>query len=126
MTGENTILLHSALLGIYLTFVYDTIRIFRRIVIHNQFFLSLEDLVYWIYFAAECFLLMYRESNGMLRWFAVLGAGVGIFVYKKLFGRYYVHYISLFLKKIIARIQRFYKLRLKSDHKLLTIRLRKR
>ena len=126
MDAENLILLHSAILGIYLAFVYDSIRIFRRLVPHNVFFISLEDIVYWIYLAAEVFLLMYRESNGMLRWFAVLGAATGIFLYKKLVGRHYVHYISLLLQKILHRIQRIFKIRLKSDNKLLKIRLCKR
>ena len=126
MDIENLFLLHSALLGIYLAFVYDSIRIFRRLVPHNVFFISLEDIAYWIYLAAEVFLLMYRESNGMLRWFAVLGATAGIFLYKKLVGRYYVHYVSLLLQKILHRIRRIFKIRLKSDNKLLKIRLRKR
>ena len=126
MASENLFLLHSAILGVYLAFVYDTVRIFRRLISHNIFFISLEDVIYWIYLAAEVFLLMYRESNGMLRWFAVLGAGTGIFLYKKLLGRYYVHYVSRFLQKILYRIRRFCKIRLKSDHKLLKIRLRKR
>lgn len=126
MDLENLFLLHSALLGIYLAFVYDSIRIFRRLIPHNVFFISLEDIAYWIYLAAEVFLLMYRESNGLLRWFAVLGAAVGIFLYKKLVGRYYVHYVSLFLEKILHRIRRIFKIRLKSDHKLLKIVLRKR
>ena len=126
MDIENLFLLHSTILGIYMAFVYDSIRIFRRLVPHNVLFISLEDIAYWIYLAAEVFLLMYRESNGLLRWFAVLGAAVGIFLYKKLVGQYYVHYISLFLKRILHRIRRIFKIRLKSDNKLLKIRLRKR
>ena len=126
MDSENLFLLHSTILGVYLAFVYDTIRIFRRLISHNIFFISLEDVIYWIYLAAEVFLLMYRESNGMLRWFAVLGAGTGIFLYKKLLWRYYVHYISRFLQKILHRVQRISKKVLKSQHKLLKIRLRKR
>ncbi len=126
MDIENLFLLHSTILGIYMAFVYDSIRIFRRLVPHNVLFISLEDIAYWIYLAAEVFLLMYRESNGLLRWFAVLGAAAGIFLYKKLVGQYYVHYISLLLQKIRHRIRRIFKIRLKSDNKLLKIRLRKR
>ena len=126
MDIENLFLLHSTILGIYMAFVYDSIRIFRRLVSHNVLFISLEDIAYWIYLAAEVFLLMYRESNGLLRWFAVLGAAAGIFLYKKLVGQYYVHYISLLLQKILHRIRRIFKIRLKSDNKLLKIRLRKR
>jgi len=126
MTNENLFLIHSVMMGVYLTFVYDNVRIFRRIVPHNTLFISLEDVAYWIYLAVEVFLLMYHESNGLLRWFAVAGALAGIWVYKKLFGRFYVHYVSLLLKKIIQRIRRIFKIRLKSERKLLKIRLCKR
>ena len=126
MSGENLFLIHAAILGIYFAFVYDCFRIFRRLIPHNVWFLSLEDIMYWIYLAAEVFILMYRESNGKLRWFAVLGAFCGIFLYTKLFGRYYVHFVSGMLEKIRKRLQRIYRMRLKSDHKLLKIRVNKR
>ena len=126
MEKENLFLLHSAVMGVYLAFVYDNIRIFRRIIPHNTVFVSLEDIAFWGYLAVEVFLLMYYESNGMLRWFSVAGALAGIWVYNKLLGRYYVHYISLFLKKILQRCRRILKIRLKNEGKLLTIRLRKR
>ncbi len=119
-------LLHSTIMGVYLAFLYDNIRIFRRIVAHNTFFVSLEDIAFWIYLGGEVFLLMYHESNGMMRWFSIVGAVAGIFVYKKLLGRYYVHYMSLFFRKIVQRFRRIFKIRLKSDRKLLKIRLCKR
>ena len=126
MANENLFLLHSTVMGIYLAFIYDNIRIFRRIIHHNTFFMSLEDIGYWIYLSIEVFLLMYHESNGMLRWFAIGGALVGIFVYKKLFGRFYVHYVSLVFQKIQKKLRKIFKIRLNSDSKLLKIRLRKR
>ena len=126
MVNENLFLVHSAIMGVYLAFLYDNIRIFRRLVPHNTLCISLEDIGFWAYLAVEVFLLMYQESNGVLRWFSVLGALTGIFVYKKLLGRFYVHYVSLMLKKIMERFRRIFKIRLKSDGKLLKIRLCKR
>ena len=107
MANENEFLLHALLMGIFITFVYDILRIFRRVISHNAFFVSLEDLGFWIYCGAEVFLLMYHESNGMLRWFAVLGALVGMMLYKKLMSPFLVKYVSLLLSKmmkIIAKI----------------------
>lgn len=126
MAEENLFLLHSVIMGVYLTFVYDNIRVFRRLVPHGTWLISLEDIGFWAYLAVEVFLLMYHESNGMLRWFSIAGALAGIFVYRKLLGRFYVHYVALLLKKIIGRLKRIFKIRLKSDRKLLKIRLCKR
>lgn len=102
MANENEFLLHALLMGIFITFVYDILRIFRRVIPHNSFFISLEDLVFWIYCGAEVFLLMYHESNGTLRWFAVIGALVGMVLYKKLLSPFLVKYLSLALRKVLG------------------------
>ena len=126
MVNENLFLMHSAILGVYLAFIYDNIRIFRRIFPHNTIAVSLEDIVFWCYLTVKVFLLMYYESNGLLRWFAVVGAAAGIFLYKSLIGRFYVHYISLMGRMIMQRLKRIFKIRLKSERKILRIRLCKR
>ena len=107
MAAENEFMLYALLMGIFITFIYDILRIFRRVIPHNGFFVSLEDLFFWIYCAMEVFLLMYHESNGTLRWFAVLGAVAGMFAYKKLISPFFVKYVSLFLNKLILPVVRF-------------------
>ncbi|MGN0403335.1 MAG: spore cortex biosynthesis protein YabQ [Acetatifactor sp.] len=104
MVSENEFLFHALLLGWYFTFVYDLLRIFRRVVYHNTFLVSLEDLGFWIYCGAEVFLLMHHESNGTLRWFAVMGALTGILVYKKLISPYFVKYASMWLQKLVKML----------------------
>lgn len=95
-------MLHAFLLGIFITFIYDILRIFRRVVSHNSFFVSLEDMLFWIYCGGEVFLMMYHESDGTLRWFAVGGALFGMFLYKKFISRFLVKYVSLVLNKLLG------------------------
>lgn len=102
MLNENEFLLHAFLMGIYITFVYDILRILRRVFPHGGFFISLEDICFWIYCAIKVFLLMYHESNGTLRWFAVLGAFTGMFFYRKWISPLLVKYISLLLSRILC------------------------
>lgn len=99
MTGENVFLLHALYMGIFITFVYDLLRIFRRVVPHRGFFVSAEDLLFWVYCGGEVFLLMYHESDGTLRWFAVLGALAGMLLYRKLVSPLFVKYTALMLNK---------------------------
>lgn len=101
MANENQFLFHALLMGIFITFVYDVIRICRRVVPHNSFFVSLEDLGFWIYCGGSVFLLMYHESNGELRWFAVFGAMGGMLLYRKLVSPLFVKYVSLVLSKVL-------------------------
>ncbi len=106
MAEESLFMLYALLLGICITFVYDLLRVFRRVVFHNLFWISVEDLVFWIFCGAEVFLLMYHVSNGTLRWFAVLGALAGMLLYHKTLSRFLVKYVSLFLGKIFGALGR--------------------
>lgn len=106
MESESTFLFHALLLGIFITFVYDILRIFRRVIPHGNFLVSLEDIAFWVYCAGEVFLMMYYEGDGTLRWFAVLGAMVGMFAYKKLLSAVFVKYASGVLKKILSLISK--------------------
>ncbi len=99
MANENEFLLQALYMGVLITFVYDILRIFRRVVPHGIFLVSLEDICFWFYCAARVFLLMYHESNGTLRWFAVLGAMAGMLLYRRLVSPYFVKYVSLLLQK---------------------------
>ena len=99
MVDENVFLAHAFFIGIYITFVYDLLRILRRVVPHSSFWVSVEDLAFWVYCAGKVFLLMHHESDGTLRWFAVLGALVGMLLYRKTVGALFVKYISLALIK---------------------------
>lgn len=91
---ETLILYHSVMLGIYVAVIYDIIRIFRRIVHHNRFFLSLEDILYWIFCAWEVFYLLYEENSGVLRWFTILGIALGMFLYLISISGFVVGFIS--------------------------------
>ena len=106
MASENVFLLHALVMGIFITFVYDILRILRRVFPHGGFLVALEDLAFWAYCAAEVFLLMYRLSDGTLRWFAVLGAMAGIFLYKKLISPWLVKYSALVLGKNVEFLRR--------------------
>lgn len=106
MAGENEFLLHALFMGVFITFIYDLLRIFRRVVPHRGFFVSAEDLFFWIYCGEEVFLLMYHESDGTLRWFAVLGALAGMFAYRKLVSPFFVKYVSMALNKLLQLLGR--------------------
>lgn len=100
MASENIFLIYAVLMGFLITFIYDWLRILRRLIPHNIFWVSVEDLIFWVFCAIEVFLLMNKESNGTLRWFAVLGALTGMIAYKKILGAFLVKYITLILKTI--------------------------
>ena len=101
MASENEFLLHALYMGVFITFIYDILRIFRKVFPHGKLAVSIEDISFWIYCAARVFLLMHHESNGTLRWFAVLGALTGMLLYLKLFSPFFIKWVSFVLQKIV-------------------------
>ena len=79
---EITFFLHSILIGLVITFVYDWILILRKLVKHGTVLVSIEDSFFWIVCGIGVFYILYRENNGVLRWFAVVGATLGMLFYK--------------------------------------------
>lgn len=97
---EVTFLLHSFLMGILITFVYDGFIIMRRLIRHNLFLISVEDLIFWIACAIGVFYMLYEENNGILRWFAVFGAALGMAAYKKSVSPFLVKIITMVIERI--------------------------
>lgn len=104
--SENMFLLYSLLMGIIMTFVYDIFRICRRVHAHSLFLISLEDIIFWIITAISVFYLMHTQSNGTLRWFAILGALTGMFLYKKTASPFFVKWVSFVLSKLFGTLHK--------------------
>lgn len=98
---ELTFFAHSVLMGLTVTFVYDWIRVLRKLFRHGTFLTSLEDLLFWLACGIAVFYMLYRENNGTLRWFAILGAAIGMFFYKVLIRNFFVNIMSTGLRKIM-------------------------
>lgn len=98
---EVTFFLHSILMGLIITFAYDWILIFRKLFRHGKFWMSVEDLFYWFVCGISVFYVLYRENNGVLRWFAVMGAAIGMLFYKWTVKNLFVSIMSTYIHKIM-------------------------
>ena len=97
LSEETVFLLQAHAAGIRGAFFYDGIRILRRVIPHGRFWISTEDFLFWVICALEGFQIMYENDTGGLRWFAIFGGLVGIYLYKKILSRFYVTKVSALL-----------------------------
>ena len=104
---EGRFWLISMGMGAVIALGYDCIRIFRRVFTHGTFWISMEDLAFWTVVSAGVFKVLYYENNGIFRWFCVMGAAVGMVVYKAVLGRFLVESVSCRLRKARQCISRF-------------------
>lgn len=109
IVSEGRFLLSCFLSGICITIVYDCLRIFRRVKKHSSGFVALEDLLFWFAAAAFLFYMLYETNNGIIRWFSIAGAGVGMLIYKYTIGEHLVEIMSTIIKRIQDMVSRFLK-----------------
>lgn len=110
LSEETVFLLQAFAAGIWGAFFYDGIRIFRRVVSHSRFWVSTEDLLFWIVCTFRGLQIMYEHNTGGLRWFAILGGAIGIYLYKKLLSKYYVNKVSRLLCYIRNKLTQILKM----------------
>ncbi len=104
-------MLYSVLTGIVFAYLYDHIRLFRRLMKHKRWLVDAEDILYWMFCFFASFSLLYYGNNGVVRFFAVLGAALGMFLYSKTIGRIYVKSLYRLIMLLLSPY-RFVKLRL--------------
>ena len=64
-------------------------------------FKNREDIVFWIFTSFVQFLLLYKMNNGMIRWYSIAGALLGMIIYIKSLGQYMVSFLTYIIKKIL-------------------------
>ena len=103
---EADVLLASFLTGMILLFVYDLLRIIRRLVSHKSWMTGAEDLLFWIGSAVALFAMLYRENSGYIRGFVIGGVVAGMLCYNLLFSRWVVKGSVFLLEKILFAVSR--------------------
>lgn len=98
----------AVLLGAGLLFLYDFLRIFRRILRHGVLGIALEDIAFWIFCALWMFGFMYRFNNGMIRGFLVFGAAVGMVLYSIFVSRYVVRRGTAVFRRMLHVLYRIF------------------
>ncbi|MGN0399581.1 MAG: spore cortex biosynthesis protein YabQ [Blautia sp.] len=105
MHGELLFFLRIFLAGIFLAAVYDIFRILRNVMPHNDFFINMEDLIYWCGAGLFLFSVIYLENDGVIRVYAFAGLFLGTLLYHTAISDVLVQYLSVFLSKLNALLK---------------------
>lgn len=105
--------------GVALMMAYDFLRIARRCIKHNTVAVSVEDLLYWVFAGFASLVVLNAINDGGLRFYFVIGASAGAYLFEKCAGCHLVRIISGILCKFNGFV-------LKKIKKQITIRHKKR
>lgn len=75
---ELFIFLLAILAGGIVRLAYCCISCVRNLVHHVHWVIELEDLIYWVGTAIFLFVQIYYTSSGSVRWYFILGVGIGV------------------------------------------------
>ena len=86
--------------GLLIGFCYDLLRLSRKIIKHKDFFVQVEDFLFWIIVSCGTFLLILGENFGQIRFFCIGGIFFGLLFYWLVF--------SAFILKILFCVSDFF------------------
>ena len=98
---ELSVVVTAVVSGILITFVYDLLRIFRRIFSHGKFWIGVEDFIFWIWTTLWIFSVLYRENDGSIRMYTILAMAGGMMLYHTTLSEFFVRIFSNVFRKII-------------------------
>ncbi len=96
----------SVFWGMLLLVIYDLLRILRRIMKHNNFLITIEDIIYWITSSILIFRMMYQQNNGIIRGFSIMAMLLGMLLYHEVLSEGLVTIVSGILNKTIQGISK--------------------
>ena len=99
---ELQFLWRSFLWGLWLMAAYDGLRIFRGLFRHKSFWISSEDVVYWLLCSFVIFSFLYHQDDGVVRWYALFGIGTGMIIWNRTASPYVVRFFTFLLTKIFS------------------------
>ena len=100
VTNQVKLFFLMILSGLLIGFFYDLLRLTRKIIKHKDFFVQLEDFLFWIVISGGIFLLILGKNFGQVRFFCIGGIFFGLFFYWFVF--------SAFVSKILFCISIFF------------------
>jgi len=90
-------------------FIYDCIRIFRRIIRHKKvWIIAVEDIIYWVCISFAAFSATYNMSDGAVRGFMIATAVLGAVLYRYVLGRYYVKYMTKWINILLKPLKKMF------------------
>lgn len=109
----------SILWGALVLLAYDQLRVLRRIIRHNNFWITVQDLIFWIIASVFIFAMIYVKNSGTIRGFCVMGMVIGMVIYHYVLSDFIVMVLSRGVLLLLYPFSYFLKI-LKKGLKLLT------
>lgn len=100
----------SIMLGIIMSFVYDIIRVFRKVITRGTVIVAIEDIVVMFVAAIITFNMIYKNNNGIIRSYIIIGILLGITLYLVSISRFIVNIPSKYIRMVLQKLLKAFKM----------------
>ncbi len=100
----------SVAAGIVMAFLYDLIRISRKVAGLCDAVVNFQDILFFIAAACILFYVSYLKNSGEIRWQGVIGCGVGIGAYVVIVKNRLLNVSALVIKWLVSIIEKVIKI----------------
>lgn len=104
--NEVDVFFKAIMLGALFAFIYDIIRIMRRVVFKSFIIIGLEDIIYWLIIAVMTCMFLYKVNGGVIRSYIIAGVVIGMILYELSLGRFIVKYLSIAIRFVVEKIRK--------------------
>lgn len=106
---EQSTFFAALFMGMMFAFIYDCIRVFRRVFKHKHVYtMAVEDILFWFYVSIRVFTCLYERNNGIIRGFIVISQIFGALIYRYAFGKLFVKYVTGLLIFILKPLKKLF------------------
>jgi len=106
--NQAAIFIISIVVGTLITFIYDIIRVKRRLISTSKLLVNLEDLGYWLVVAICIFAMTYYSNDGELRGYFFIGIFTGCMLYILALGKFIMKIFIAIVKLLIVFFTKLY------------------
>ena len=109
ISSLSSLFLESVLLGFFFGLCYEVLRFLRLALPHPDFFVNLEDLLFFLPATVIYLFFLFCEADGVIRWFSLGGVLGGFFLYQNTLGKILIFFsrcILAFFKGVLRFLYR--------------------
>lgn len=99
--GQGILFLQTVALGAIIAFIFDITRAIRKVVIHKNFVVQIEDAIFWLVSFLVSLYFVLNYAGGQIRFFYMLGIMLGIVIYLHTVSRYILGLLTFLLALFI-------------------------
>lgn len=95
------IFLTAIFIGLFLGVCYDFLKILRGYFVHNNFWVSVEDIVYWVFMSVVIFLIVLYQNDGEIRAFFIISMFLGMIIYRLIISNRFIKLLNLGIDTVL-------------------------